>query len=247
MPFPCFFVAALLVTVLTAVLGLWFARRSLAPAERMFRRLTQFTHDASHELRTPLAVVNTELDLALRSADPRAHIEAAKDELKGGARLIDDLLGLAALDAATLEGEPVDLSALVEREVERVSAAAADKDIGLRTELAPRVVVRAEAGLAAQLVGNLLGNAVKFTPEGGEVTVTLTRAALRVRDTGPGIAARDLPHIFARFYQADDSRAQEGHGLGLAIARDIAEAHGWRLRAESPPGGGALFTLELHR
>lgn len=242
-----FFVAAVLVTALTAVLGLWFARRSIAPAERMFGRLTQFTHDASHELRTPLAVVNTELDLALRSADPRAHIEAAKDELKAGAGLIDDLLELAALDASTVDGAPVDLSALVEREVERVGATAADKGVAVRTAIEPQVVVRAEAGLAAQLVANLLGNAVKFTPEGGEVAVSLTRSALCVSDTGPGIAASDLPHVFERFYQADDSRAQEGHGLGLAIARDIAEAHGWRLRAESPPGGGAVFTLELRR
>ena len=242
-----FFIAAVLVTVLTAVLGLWFARRSLAPAERMFQRLTQFTHDASHELRTPLTVVNTELDLALRSADPRAHIEAAKDELKAGASLIDDLLDLAVLDASTVDGAPVDLSALVGREVERMGAAAADKGVAVRTAIEPQVVVRAEAGLAAQLVSNLVGNAVKFTPAGGEVTVSLTRSALCVSDTGPGIAASDLPHVFERFYQADDSRAQEGHGLGLAIARDIAEAHGWRLRAESPPGSGAAFTLELRR
>ena len=116
-----FFIAAVLVTLLTAVLGLWFARRSLAPAERMFERLTQFTHDASHELRTPLAVINSELDLALRTGDHERHIVAAKDEVKAGAALIDDLLGLAALDAATLEGRPVDLSALVEREVERTA------------------------------------------------------------------------------------------------------------------------------
>jgi signal transduction histidine kinase len=242
-----FFIAAVLVTVLTAVLGLWFARRSLAPAERMFERLTQFTHDASHELRTPLAVVNSELDLALRSDEPRTHIIAAKDELKAGARLVDDLLELAALDAATLDGRPVDLSALVVREAERLQVSAADKGVTLSSDVEPQVVVRAEAGLAAQLLANLVGNAVKFTPPGGEVTVSLTRGALRVSDNGPGIAARDLPHVFERFYQADDSRAQEGHGLGLAIAKDIAEAHGWKLRAESPSGGGAVLTVTLRR
>ena len=242
-----FFVAAVLVTALTAVLGLWFARRSLAPAERMFERLTQFTHDASHELRTPLAVVSTELDLALRSDEPRAHIVAAKDELKAGARLVDDLLDLAALDSATLDGRPVDISALVAREVERLSAAAAGKGVTVHTDIEPQVVARAEAGLAAQLVANLVGNAVKFTPRGGEVAVSLTRSGLRVSDTGPGIAARDLPHVFERFYQADDSRSQEGHGLGLAIAKDIAEAHGWRIKAESPPGSGAVFTVTLRR
>ena len=240
-----FFIAAVLVTALTAVLGLWFARRSLAPAERMFERLTQFTHDASHELRTPLAVINSELDLALRSGDPETHVLSAKEEVKAGARLIDDLLGLATLDAATLEGGPVDLSTLVGREVGRFASLAEGKAVELGTSIEPGVTVRADEGLAAQLVANLVGNAVKFTPEGGRVDVTLTHGALRVADTGPGIAGKDLPHVFERFYQADGSRSQDGHGLGLAIARNIAVVHGWRLKAENRPGGGALFTVTL--
>ena len=242
-----FFIAAVLVTSLTAVLGLWFARRSLAPAERMFERLTQFTHDASHELRTPLAVINSELDLALRTGEHEKHISAAKDELKVGARLVDDLLGLADLDAATLDGHPVDLSRLVGREAERLAPLAERKEIILRTDIEPAVVVSADEGLAAQLVANLVGNAVKFTPPGGQVSVSLSKSALRVSDTGPGIAPEDLPHIFERFYQADGSRGQEGHGLGLAIARNTAEVHGWRLTAVSPPGHGSIFTVTLRR
>ena len=242
-----FFIAAVLVSALTAVLGLWFARRSLAPAERMFERLTQFTHDASHELRTPLAVINSELDLALRTGDHEEHIAAAKDELKVGAQLITDLLGLAELDSATLDGHSVDLSLLVGREVQRFASLAAQKGLRLSTDLEPGVIVNADEGLAAQLVANLVGNAIKFTPPGGEVSVSLTRSALRVSDTGSGIAAQDLPHVFERFYQADDSRAQDGHGLGLAISKNIAEVHGWRLRAESEPGRGATFIVALHR
>jgi signal transduction histidine kinase len=242
-----FFIAAVIVSALTAVLGLWFARRSLAPAERMFERLTQFTHDASHELRTPLAVINSELDLALRTGDHEEHIVAAKEELKVGAQLVTDLLGLAALDTATLDGSPVDLSMLVTREAERVSPLAAQKGLHLRTDIEPSVVVRAEEGLAAQLVANLIGNAMKFTPPGGEVAVSRTpRGGGGVRDTGPGIAADDLRHIFERFYQADDSRSQEGHGLGLAISKNIAEVHGWHIRAESQPGHGATFVVTLH-
>ncbi len=240
-----FFIAAVFVSALTVVLGLWFARRSLAPAEQMFERLTQFTHDASHELRTPLAVVNSELDLALRTGDHEEHITAAKDELKVGAQLVDDLLGLAALDTLTLDGRSVDMSALVGREAERLAPLAAQRGIVLTTDIEPLVVVRADEGLAAQLVANLVGNAMKFTPVGGEVSVSLTRSSLRVRDTGPGIAAKDLPHIFERFYQADDSRSQEGHGLGLAISRNISEVHGWRIKAESRPGEGAVFTVAL--
>lgn len=240
-----FFIAAVLVTILTAVLGLWFARRSLAPAERMFERLTQFTHDASHELRTPLAVINSELDLALRTGEHEKHITAAKDELKVGAKLVDDLLGLADLDAATLDGHPVDLSRLVDREAERLAPLAERKEVILRTDIEPAVVVSADEGLAARLLANLLGNAVKFTPSGGQVSVSLSKSALRVGDTGPGIAPADLPHIFERFYQADGSRSQEGHGLGLAIAKNIAEVHGWRIGAESRPGHGATFTVNL--
>jgi signal transduction histidine kinase len=242
-----FFIAAVLVSALTAVLGLWFARRSLAPAERMFERLTQFTHDASHELRTPLAVINSELDLALRTGDHEEHIAAAKDELKVGAQLITDLLGLAELDSATLDGHPVDLSVLVDREVQRFAPLAAKKGLRLSTDIEPGVIAKADDGLAAQLVANLVGNALKFTPPGGEVFVSLTRSALCVSDTGPGIAAEDLPHIFQRFYQADDSRSQDGHGLGLAISKNIAEVHGWRLKAESAPGRGASFVVTLHR
>ena len=115
----------------------------------------------------------------------------------------------------------------------------------MSTDIEPSVVVRADEGLAAQLVANLVGNAMKFTPPGGEVSVSLTRNTLRVSDTGPGIAAKDLPHVFERFYQADDSRSQEGHGLGLAISRNIAEVHGWRIKAESRPGEGAVFTVTL--
>ena len=240
-----FFIAAVLVSALAAVLGLWFARRSLAPAERMFERLTQFTHDASHELRTPLTVINSELDLAVRTRDYEEHIAAAKAELKVGARLIDDLLGLAALDAATLDIHHVDFSSLVNREVQRLAPTAEQKGVHLRSDIHPGVVVGADEGLAAQLVANLAGNATKFTPPGGEVSVSLTRASLRVSDNGPGIAAEDLPHVFERFYQADASRGQEGHGLGLAIAKNIAEAHGWRIRAESHAGRGASFVVTL--
>ena len=240
-----FFIAAVLVTVLTAALGLWFARRSLAPAERMFERLTQFTHDASHELRTPLAVINSELDLALRTGDHEPHIVAAKEEVKAGAALIDDLLGLAALDAATLDGRPVDLSALVEREVERSASLAQAEGVRLESRVESGVVARADEGLATQLVANLVGNAIKFTPSGGVVTVHLTRGALSVSDTGPGIAPEHLPHVFERFYQADGSRSQDGHGLGLAIARNIAEVHGWRISVRSRPGEGAVFIVAL--
>ena len=106
------------------------------------------------------------------------------------------------------------------------------------------MIVKADEGLAAQLVANLVGNAVKFTPPGGEVAVSLTRSALRVSDTGPGIAAEDLPHIFERFYQADDSRSQEGHGLGLAIVEE--HRRGTRLAHQSRERAGPWGRFRRH-
>jgi signal transduction histidine kinase len=240
-----FFIAAVVVSALAAVLGLWFARRSLAPAERMFDRLTQFTHDASHELRTPLAIINSELDLALRTPEYARHIVAAKDEVKVGAQLVEDLLGLAELDAATLDARPTDMAPLVLREAQRLMPVAEQKGVRLETRVDPEVITRADAGLVAQLLANLIGNAIKFTPAGGVVRVSLTRLVLTVEDSGPGIAQADLPHVFERFYQADPSRTQEGHGLGLAIAKNIADAHGWKIRAESRKDRGAAFIVVI--
>jgi len=240
-----FFIAALAMTVLTAVLGMVFAGRSLAPAEQMFRRLEQFTDDASHELRTPLAVVNSELDLALRTGEYEERIRAAKRELKQGAELVERLLELATLNTVQLHAKHLDLSDLVLHQISVFEPLAAERGLTVNAVIRPDVRARGDESLTAHLVANLLGNAVKFCGAGGEVSVSLTRSELRVSDTGPGIAAKDLPHIFERFYQADDSRSQEGHGLGLAISRNIAEVHGWRIRVESRPGRGATFTVAL--
>ncbi len=237
-----FFAVALSMTLLAALLGFYFAKRSLAPAQEMFLRLERFTHDASHELRTPLAVVGSELDLALRTRDYEDGIRAAKEELRHGSELVESLLDLASLDTAALEAHAFDISALVRREVDRYAAAAEAAAVTIHPAIAPSVSVRGSERLVAQLVDNLVGNAVKFCP-GGEVAVSLTRSELRVSDTGPGIGEADLERVFERFYQADESRSQQGHGLGLAIAKHIAEAHGWRIWAESRPGSGATFVV----
>jgi signal transduction histidine kinase len=240
-----FFAVALSMTLLAALLGFYFAKRSLEPAQEMFLRLERFTHDASHELRTPLAVVGSELDLALRTRDYEVGIRAAKEELRHGSELVESLLDLASLDTAALEAHSFDISALVQREVDRYEAAAEAAAVTIHPEIAPSVRVRGSERLVAQLIDNLLGNAVKFSP-GGVVTVSLTRGELRVGDTGPGIGEADLERVFERFYQADVSRSQQGHGLGLAIAKHIAEAHGWRIWAESLPGAGATFVVAWH-
>ena len=241
-----FFIASVVVSLVTFLAGLYFARRSLAPAERMFLQLQQFTHDASHELRTPLAVVNSELDLALRTGEHEAGIRAAKEELRKGSEVVEALLELASLDSAILDAQRLDLSALVGDEIERFAPIAAERSVRLLDRVAPGVAAHGDERLVRELTANLLGNALKFTPSGGEVTVSVSREQLRVSDTGPGIPADELERIFARLYQADPSRAQEGYGLGLAIAKRIAEVHGWGIRAESETGQGATFIVSLH-
>jgi signal transduction histidine kinase len=240
-----FLLATLAVSVLTFLAGLFFARRSLAPAERMFRHLERFTREASHELRTPLAVVNSELDLALKTRQYEEGILAAKEQLHQGSRLVDGLLQIAALDRDTLDAHQLDLSALVSREVERHRPLAEERDLALAAIVAPSVSVRGDGALVAQLVANLVGNALKFTPGGGRVEVSLTREELRVDDSGPGIDPAARERVFEQFYQAQSSDPGDGLGLGLAIALRIAEVHGWRIRAEDSPLGGAGLVVSL--
>ena len=238
-----FGIIAIVVTLLTFVFGLVFARRSLAPAEAMFVRLRQFTHDASHELRTPLAAIGSSLDLALRTGDYEREIRAAKNELKQGSRLIERLLQLAELDELALSPASVDMSALVSGEFEQHRKAAADAGIEFTSTVAQGLIVDCDEGLVRQLIDNLVANALKFTGPGGRIHLGLSRADLSVADTGVGIPADALPHIFERFYRAEHSSEEEGSGLGLAIVARIVEAHGWTIRVESSEGKGSTFTV----
>ena len=240
-----FAIVAIVVTLLTFVFGLLFAKRSLAPAEAMFVRLRQFTHDASHELRTPLAAVGSSLDLALKTGDYEREIRAAKDELRQSSRLIERLLQLAELDELALAPEPTDMSALVSSEVEQHRRAAAEAGIELTSTVSPGLIVDCDEGLVRQLIDNLLANALKFTPFGGKIALDLSAADLSVSDTGIGIPPGALPHVFERFYRADPSGSGEGSGLGLAIVARIVEAHGWDIHVESREGKGSTFTVNF--
>jgi two-component system sensor histidine kinase CiaH len=240
-----FIVVSVIVTSLTFLFGLVFAKRSLAPAEAMLGRLRQFTHDASHELRTPLAAVNSSLDLALRTGDYAAEIRAAKRELQQGSRLVERLLQLVELDELALTPGPVDVSALVRDEVAQHQGAAADAGVELRSDVHEGLVVHCDESLVRQLLDNLLANAMKFTPSGGVVRVDLAAAHLSVTDNGVGIPVASIPHVFERFYQAETSRSGEGSGLGLAIVARIVETHGWTIRVDSREGKGTTFTVDF--
>ncbi len=212
--------------------------------------------DASHELRTPLAVMRSELEVSLRSpglaADAREVLSSANEEVERMSRIVDNLLTLARIDEGRLQllRTPERLDALVDEVLGKLRPLAAAKRVTLRREGAGAVVLGDRRQLEL-VVTNLVDNAIKYTGAGGEVCVRTWHqdgmAGCSVTDTGPGIAADALPHVFDRFYRVDAarSRAQGGSGLGLAICREIVEAHGGRVWASSEPAKGSSFSLAI--
>lgn len=224
--------------------------------ESAFERQTRFTADASHELRTPLAILRSHAELALaRPRTPDEYREALDACFRAGQRmteLVESLLLLARADADKLELQrrPLDLAAVVGECLTLLRPLAEARQVTLTATLAPAQVV-GDAGRLAQVVSNLVSNAVQYNRPGGRVEVTLRtvdgRAELGVADTGIGIAREAQPRVFERFFRADPARnrAFGGQGLGLAICRSILEAHGGTITFQSQPGEGTTFTVTL--
>ncbi len=213
-------------------------------------RTRRFVADAAHELRTPLAGVQAAAEAAIApslDADERDRLHLLLLRETGrAARLVHDLLALARLDTGIeLRREPVDLLALAGAATERVRLLAP----GLAVQAGGEpVTVPGDPARLAQVLANLLDNARRHTPPGGAVTVTTAApGVVRVVDTGPGVPAADRERIFDRLVRLDEARSDDGGaGLGLAIARGIARAHGGELRCVEPPAGaGAAFELSL--
>jgi heavy metal sensor kinase len=223
-----------------------------------FERQARFTADASHELRTPLAIIRSHAQLALsRSRTPEEYREALQTCLRAARRmtsLVEGLLTLARADASKLEvpAHPVELSQVVADCAALIRPLAADKRVSLRTNLAP-VEVAGDADSLAQVVTNLLTNAIQYNRPGGQVRLELTEeeeeAVLAVADTGCGVPEEDIPHLFERFYRVDKarSRASGGNGLGLAICKSIVEAHGGTIGLQTEVGLGSTFWVRLPR
>lgn len=226
--------------------------------ETAVHRLSKFTADASHELRTPIALIRTTAELTLRrerSAETyREALRQIVHESDRTARLIDDLLLLARADAGSpaLPLERVELAPLVRDICEQGQILACERQLEVSTEVpdAP-VFVNANHPALRRLLLLLVDNAVKYTPEGGRVTVAVeldpSGPAVTVRDTGIGIPETALPHIFERFYRVDESRNRQagGAGLGLSIAQWLADRHHARLEAESTVGCGSVFRVRF--
>jgi heavy metal sensor kinase len=236
---------------LAGVLNAMFAR-----LEAAFERQARFTADASHELRTPLAIIRSHAELALnrpRSAEEyRQTIETCLRASDRMTALVQGLLTLARADAGKLDlqRKPVELKEVVEESVALFRPLAEEKGVSLDARLA-RATVAGDSGRLAQVVTNLLSNAVQYNRPGGnvhaELRVASGKAVLSVADTGVGIPEEDRPHLFERFYRVDKarSRASGGNGLGLAICKSIVEAHGGRIGFETEPGRGSRFWVRL--
>jgi two-component system, OmpR family, sensor histidine kinase MprB len=217
----------------------------LVALEESVGRQRRLVADASHELRTPLTSVRTNVDLLREGKLPpdeqqRALAEASV-ELDALTTLLSDLVELARGEERKLRIEEVQLDELVGGAVDRAKARA--PQITFLSSLSP-TLVRADPLLLERAVSNLLDNAVKWSPDGGPVEVTVRNGEVVVADHGPGIAEADIPRVFDRFYRAAAARAKPGAGLGLAIVREAAEAHGGRASVEST-AGGARFKLTL--
>ena len=208
--------------------------------------------DVAHELRTPVAVLQAGHEALLDGvAEPTpAELGSLRDEVLRLARMVSDLQDLAAADAAALQltRRPADLAGLAATAADSLTRSFETAGTSLELRLSPAPVL-ADPRWMHQVITNLLTNAVKFTPPGGHVTLATAReggdAVLRVTDTGPGIPAGDLPHIFDRFWRGRHTSQTAGSGIGLAIAAELARAHGGRLSASSEPGRGTQMTLTL--
>lgn len=227
--------------------------------EKSFGGLRRFTADASHELKTPLAVIRADVERAMSDSTTEAEravaLEEALQQVTRMADLVDSLLTLARADEGRFDlfREPVELEPLVREVLETARLLAEDPELTVETPHIENAEVLGDVARLRQLFLNLVTNAIKYTPKGGRIEISLTRddevARFAVTDTGIGIAAVDLPYVFERFWRADRvrSRASErgGFGLGLAISKWIAQAHGGTLEVQSRLGRGSMFTVTL--
>jgi heavy metal sensor kinase len=222
-----------------------------------FHQMRQFSADASHELQTPLTILKGEMEVALRSQRNAEQyqrvLRSGLEEIDRISHLVDGLLLLARADAGVLRLDlrPVDLKELLQEIYEQMKVVADDRSVSLHPSLLETVSVQGDREHLRRLLLNLVDNAIKYTPAGGEVTLSLQSdkdwASLKISDTGIGLSKDEQARIFSRFHRATEARSRDekGVGLGLSIVRSIAEAHGGRIQVESIHGQGSTFTVLL--
>lgn len=245
--------------VIATIVGHILSGKAMIPLRQAYEKQRQFAADASHELRTPLSVVMASAELlqndpSIKSPFLRQVIDDVRDEVKKMTKLVSDLLVVARSDNKALKLKPqkFNLSALIEQTARLMQPLAEQKKIDLQAENLPKVEIQADEQKIRQLVLILVDNAVKYTPDGGRVSVRYEstgkgRVRFSVSDTGIGIAKEDQAKVFDRFYRVDKARSREmgGNGLGLAIAQEIVHLHKGRIWIQSELGQGTTFFVEL--
>lgn len=247
----------LFVLVVGGLMSYPLARRTLLPIEGALEAQKRFTADASHELRTPLTAIQTENEVALRDKkltqkQAQAQLKSNLEEVAKLKALAEGLLVLANTEKATDFYQALSSEELSAQAIERVSKTARAKKIKIEAANGPDLSVKGSQTHLVDLLSILLDNAVKYSPQGSLVKIGVKKsdkhALISVSDRGPGIAAADLPHIFERFFRTDASRTKlsaGGYGLGLAIAKKIADTHKAYIEVKSRPGRGSTFTVHL--
>ena len=248
----------LIILVSSGLLGYLLAGWTLKPIARMLEDQTRFISDASHELKTPLTALKSSFEVFLR--EPKPNIAEAKELIKDGVNDVDTLTKLAS-SLLTLsrfsEPEPikslklVDLSEILSEVAENLKSLAQKHQVNLALDVIPSYILGDRQKLT-ELFTILLDNAIKYSKEDGNIAVKITKTdghvLIDVEDSGVGIGQEDLPHIFNRFYRADPSRSKtvvDGHGLGLAIAKKIVEAHKGTIVVKSQLGVGTTFQVKF--
>jgi two-component system sensor histidine kinase MprB len=222
--------------------------RSMSALDASVHAQRQLVADASHELRTPVTSLRTNIEILQHQGqdmdpeDSRRLLDDVVEQIEELTLLMNDLIDLARGEEPRSDVEEVRLDLLAREVLERARRRAPDTP--LLAELEPTIVTGVPARLE-RAVGNLIDNAVKYSPPGESVEVRLQAGELSVRDHGPGISAEDLPYVFDRFYRGAEARGRPGSGLGLAIVRQVAVQQGGSVTAEPAPGGGTLMRLTL--
>lgn len=231
--------------------------RMIARLDESFQYIRRFTADASHELRTPLTILRGELEAAAQTPQLDSGVSetlgSGLEETERLSRIVDSLLAISRLDAgeAQIESVRFDLAELAAGTTEQMRLLAEDKNITLACRTDERIEIIGDRARIKQVIVNLVDNAIKYTPGGGMVEVRISvagkRALLEVADTGIGIPAEALGHLFERFYRVDKARSRQmgGTGLGLAIVKSIVAAHAGCVTVESSESRGSRFSVEL--
>jgi PAS domain S-box-containing protein len=235
--------------------------RDISLLKNLEQMKSEFVSTVSHDLKGPITVIAGLADLMMRAGPDDLRLQSRLQDIRETAQhmadLVSDLLDLGKIEAGLdTDREPEDVIVLITEALRLVGPHAEAKGVTLETDLPASALVSAARTRVRQALVNLLDNAVKYTPAGGRVSVSAAFAAaaegppsltIRIADTGVGIPARDLPHVFDKFYRvpSEATRATAGTGLGLAITKGVVEAHGGSIRVESREGLGSTFVVEL--